>query len=1049
MIPSLYDASRCTRLCQWLFIGGSCLAFLLGSGRVLAQQLDTQPLAVTSVCAGADIEVKGVKSAGGISFTVELSDGGGTYREIPSALIASSGRYEFTCRATIPASTPAGNNYRIRIVSRNPDVVGTPSISVLTVKAKPAPPTIPNPPSDCQFIPSLSNTNTNSSYSIVGVSSLIPASTVDFYGADGAKIIFTLSQYGDINASSRTYTSTYLLKNEPGSKTYFVTQSIEECASEKVAFQFTTLARAKGGPTVMTMEKTSVAGVGGIVSAGLIDVCQGGNSLNFNDLPVKAEPGFYSGFCEVTQSRAINTGDQVRICDKNSTSIKTDSIGKRIFRLYSISNNPDNYCTNHPNSDTYLVINVKARPAKPVVAASSLTLCQSQTASPLSATATDAGGSLVWYGTVATGGTSSTIASQPSTATVGTFTYYVAQRLNDCESERVEIKVVIKPAPALPGTTALSVCQNEPAKTLSATGENLRWYTSPTDGSGSATAPTLATDQATQVTYYVSQTLDGCEGPRAALSTTVNALPTAPGITPKNLCQFATPERLSAVGEGLTWYTPDGLKLASAPLINTDNAASFTVLVTQTVNGCEGPKATATATVQAAPAPVVSKTTVEVCQGTPLQPLDAAGANLKWIDPNGNVTSTAPTPPTANATVKAEGDVYYVTQTSPNGCESPKVAIHVFVQTTPTVSILGTTTANLGIEVPLKLMFTGVGPYRFRFSNGLSGASVKDTTLLVLPDHTTTYQVMEVANKCGTVLPGTEATATVTVLIPSIETLAIASSTLCAGTSLTTNFITTGTLNPGSIFRLQVASVETDTAKINFVDIPSSLAADGKLIGTIPSNTPGGAYWIRVTATNPKIPIKGSISPTRLTIQARPTATLTGNQTIYEGQPATLSVAFSGDGPWKFSYHDSTATGVGNPKTVSTSSNPYVFEARPVKTTSYLLTSASNGCGEGTILRQLAVVNLIPLLGVDDQSLASNVTVYPVPASTTLTVQINGLSITEPALVEITDLTGQLISRQQTRQAVSSLTLDHYPVGTYVLRIKVGDRTASKRIIKF
>ncbi|WP_461069121.1 T9SS type A sorting domain-containing protein [Spirosoma horti] len=813
MTQLAYNFIGCTWLRQWLFICCSCLVFILGPGQVFAQQLDTQPLAVTSVCAGTDLEVKGVKSSGGISFTVELSDGGGAYTEIPSALIASSGRYEFTCRATIPANTPAGNNYRIRIVSRNPDVVGTPSVSVLTVKARPAPPTVPNPPSDCQFVASLSTTNTNTSHSSVGVSNLIPASTVDFYDADGAKVAFSLSQYGDLNASSRVYNSEYRINGEPGNKTYLVTQRVEECASEKVAFQFTTLARAKSGPAVMTTEKTSVAGVGGVVSAGLIDLCQSGNSLNFSDLPVNAEPGFHSGFCEVTQSRAINTGDQVRICDKNSTSITADSVGKRIFRLYSIPSDPNKYCTNHPNADTYLVVNIKAQPSKPTIATSSLSLCQFQTASPLSATATDAGASLVWYGTAATGGTSSTIASQPSTATVGTFTYYVAQKLNDCES--------------------------------------------------------------------------------------------------------------------------------------------------------------------------------------------------------------------------------------------PKVAIQVFVQTTPTVSLLGTTTTNLGIEVPLTLTFTGVGPYRFTFSNGLSGTSVKDTTLLVLPDHTTTYQVTEVANKCGTGLPGAGGTATVTVLIPTIETLAVNSSTLCAGTSLTTNFITTGTLNPGSVFTLQVTPVETDTAKFNFIDIPTNLVTDGKLIGTIPANTPAGSYWIRVTATNPKIPVKGSISPTRLTVQARPTATLTGNQTIYEGQPATLSVAFTGDSPWEFSYHDSTATGVGSPKTVSTSANPYVFDARPIKTTSYLLTAVSNGCGESTLLRQVAVVNLIPLLGVDDQSLASNVTVYPVPATTTLTVQIDGLSMTEPALLEVTDLTGQLICRQQTRQAVSLITLDHYSPGTYVLRIKIGDRTTSKRIVKF
>ena len=124
------------------------------------------------------------------------------------------------------------------------------------------------------------------------------------------------------------------------------------------------------------------------------------------------------------------------------------------------------------------------------------------------------------------------------------------------------------------------------------------------------------------------------------------------------------------------------------------------------------------------------------------------------------------------------------------------------------------------------------------------------------------------------------------------------------------------------------------------------------------------------------------------------------------------------------------------------------FEGRPGKTTAYLLTGVSNVCGSGTLINRVVVVNVAPLLGVEDPSLADAVEVYPVPATTTLTVRINGLSATEPAWLEVTDMTGRTTSRQETRQPMSTLPLDQHPAGTYILHIRVGDRTASRRIIK-
>lgn len=71
-----------------------------------------------------------------------------------------------------------------------------------------------------------------------------------------------------------------------------------------------------------------------------------------------------------------------------------------------------------------------------------------------------------------------------------------------------------------------------------------------------------------------------------------------------------------------------------------------------------------------------------------------------------------------------------------------------------------------------------------------------------------------------------------------------------------------------------------------------------------------------------------------------PTATLSGTQTIYYGDYATLSVNSTGA---------SGFTIVVNGKTYSNIANTYSFSVNPTATTTYTITSVSNSCGTGTV----------------------------------------------------------------------------------------------------
>lgn len=71
------------------------------------------------------------------------------------------------------------------------------------------------------------------------------------------------------------------------------------------------------------------------------------------------------------------------------------------------------------------------------------------------------------------------------------------------------------PAPTVPAAT-INYELGETAKQLSATGTALKWYTG-ASATSSATAPTPNTAVSATTTYYVSQTLNGCEGDKTPI----------------------------------------------------------------------------------------------------------------------------------------------------------------------------------------------------------------------------------------------------------------------------------------------------------------------------------------------------------------------------------------------------------------------------------------------------------------------------------------------------------------------------------------------------
>jgi hypothetical protein len=224
------------------------------------------------------------------------------------------------------------------------------------------------------------------------------------------------------------------------------------------------------------------------------------------------------------------------------------------------------------NNSNVIVVTTACDPvAQPV--AQPQTFCGPVTVSQLSATGT---GTIKWY-TTQTGGT-----ALANNAAVTTGTYYVSQAMIDsCESDRFIVDITVNPTPAAPIAQAQLFCGGGTVAGLQVTnGEAPLWYDAETGGTALTADTVLATG-----TYYVSQTINGCESLRAAVQVTVNTIPIVPTTVAQLFCGTAAVSDLQVVtGENPLWYNTE----TGGTALTTDTAlATGTYYVSQTVGGCE------------------------------------------------------------------------------------------------------------------------------------------------------------------------------------------------------------------------------------------------------------------------------------------------------------------------------------------------------------------------------------------------------------------------------------------------------------------------------
>ncbi len=522
--------------------------------------IDIPSTSFSSICTGSNVSVSYTASGAfstGNMFTLQLSNNTGDFTT-PVSIGSISSPTSGTINGLIPANTPAGSNFKFRIVSSDPVFAGSTSVSF----AVNAPPVV----------------GISSSQVCIGSAiTLNPTTDGTWLSSDNTKAIVTdagVVTGVEAGNAAFTYTNTATGCSSTTTSVTVIALPMVSAPSSQVCIGSTITLSPTTGGTWLSSDNSKAT----ITNAGVVTgVSEGSATFTFTNAT--------TGCSNTTTSVAINAlpmvGASSQVCISSTITLSPSTGGIWLSSdntmatvtnagvVTGVSEGSATFSFTNTTtgcSNTTTLVTVNSLPALPLV--SDVLYCQNATAAALTATANN-GNTLQWYGTNSTGGIASTTAPTPSTGSTGTEVVYVSQMDNTtlCEGSRASITVTINELPAAPIVTDYSYCLNSTPTALSATslsGHELLWYgTSETGGTSGTTAPTPSASIAGIVNYYVSQrnTTTGCESVRASIAVIVKLAP-KPSVTASGV-GTAIVLLTSSASNGNQWFM-DGNAITGA-----------------------------------------------------------------------------------------------------------------------------------------------------------------------------------------------------------------------------------------------------------------------------------------------------------------------------------------------------------------------------------------------------------------------------------------------------------------------------------------------------
>jgi len=497
------------------------------------------------------------------------------------------------------------------------------------------------------------------------------------------------------------------------------------------------------------------------------------------------------------------------------------------------------------------------------------------------------------------------------------------------------------------GSTAIG---GSPAATGGATPYMYSW--SPTTGLNDASLPNPTASPATTTTYTLTVTdANGCTA-TDQVTVTVNPLPIATVSGDATICAGGS-TTISAALTGtapwnLTWsdgFVQNGV--ASSPATRSVSPAATTVYTVTSVSdaNCTGTSSgNATVTVNPLPTATVSGDAT-ICAGASTMisaTLTGTGPwNLTWSD--GFVQNGVASSPATRSVSPAATTTYTVTSVSDANCTGTSSgSATVTVNPLPTVSISGNDPVVTGTTHTYTANTNASSPsYSWSVTGGTINGSNTNSTVSVTAGAVGTM-VVNVSVTDGSTTCSNNATKNVTVNANTLAANAGNDDTVCLGGAANLDGTATGGSGTYTFAWTVQSGPNTSGAQFN----------DATLEDPVFTPTLAGVYVLRFTVDD------GVVAPVfdevQITVNALPTATVSGDATICAGASTTISATLTGTGPWNLTWSDGfVQNGV--------ASSPATRSVSPAATTVYTVTSVSDANCTGTSSGNATVtVNPLP-----------------------------------------------------------------------------------------
>jgi len=278
------------------------------------------------------------------------------------------------------------------------------------------------------------------------------------------------------------------------------------------------------------------------------------------------------------------------------------------------------------------------------------------------------GSELVWYPSA----TSQT--PIPNTSQIVNGTYYVSQRINGCESLRVQVTASAQGSVPAPTAGIQNICGNGTVAQLVAQilpNATAEWYSSST-----STTPLNASATLVNGTYYLSQRVGNCVSVKIPVAVRV-VNTNAPAVSPISMCAGSTVGNLtlpSPTGITYRWYLNSS---STTPLPLTDILQSGYYFVTRIENGCESIRTQVQITINSRPSSPVGATPQQFSDYAEISNLVMNQPNVVWYATYDDAMKG--NNPLSQNMPLVHGTTYYAVIIGTNGCPSLPTPIEAII----------------------------------------------------------------------------------------------------------------------------------------------------------------------------------------------------------------------------------------------------------------------------------------------------------------------------------------------------------------------------------